>query len=93
MQSSSEEYYATLPINVSPDVSPSSLSDMQPTIGLIGMGAMGRMYAKYLGGAGWCRWASSRFIYLLVCDQQLQDSRMWPPRKVRQIEVGLRSYV
>jgi hypothetical protein len=50
-----EQYYATLPINVSPDVSPSSPSGIQPTIGLIGMGAMGRMYAKYLGDAGWCR--------------------------------------
>ncbi len=50
-----EEYYAILPINVPPDVSPSSPPEMQPTIGLIGMGAMGRMYAKYLGEAGWCR--------------------------------------
>lgn len=49
------EYYATLPINVAFDVSPSSPPEKQPTIGLIGMGAMGRMYAKCLGEAGWCR--------------------------------------
>ncbi|KAJ7685487.1 hypothetical protein DFH06DRAFT_44565 [Mycena polygramma] len=35
------------------DVSPESPVEKQPTIGLIGMGAMGRMYAKYLSKAGW----------------------------------------
>ncbi|KAJ6502195.1 hypothetical protein C8R45DRAFT_611730 [Mycena sanguinolenta] len=35
------------------DASPSSPLEEQPTIGLIGMGAMGRMYAKYLSSAGW----------------------------------------
>ncbi|KAF5378355.1 hypothetical protein D9615_008748 [Tricholomella constricta] len=38
---------------IDPNVSPSSPRDAQPTIGLIGMGAMGRMYAKYLSEAGW----------------------------------------
>ncbi|KAF8065365.1 prephenate dehydrogenase [Lyophyllum atratum] len=38
---------------IDPNVSPSSSRDAQPTIGLIGMGAMGRMYAKYLSEAGW----------------------------------------
>ncbi|KAF5322984.1 hypothetical protein D9611_009342 [Ephemerocybe angulata] len=42
-----------LPLNVAPDVSSSSPYDEQPTIGLIGMGAMGRMYAKYFDQAGW----------------------------------------
>ena len=42
-----------LPINVAPDVCPSSPKDVQPAIGLIGMGAMGKMYAKYLAEAGW----------------------------------------
>ncbi|KAG6865816.1 hypothetical protein C0991_011621 [Blastosporella zonata] len=37
------------------NVSPSSPRDAQPTIGLIGMGAMGRMYAKYLSEAGWSK--------------------------------------
>jgi len=36
-----------------PDVSPDAPISEQPTIGLIGMGAMGRMYAKYLSDAGW----------------------------------------
>lgn len=45
--------YATLPINLSPAVTPSSPTESQPTIGLIGMGAMGRMYAQRLGAAGW----------------------------------------
>ncbi|KAJ7882830.1 prephenate dehydrogenase [Mycena leptocephala] len=35
------------------DVSPASPADAQPTIGLIGMGAMGRMYAQHLSQAGW----------------------------------------
>jgi len=35
------------------DVTPDAPIDEQPTIGLIGMGAMGRMYAKYLSAAGW----------------------------------------
>ncbi|KAJ7217217.1 hypothetical protein GGX14DRAFT_602648 [Mycena pura] len=35
------------------DVGPDSPLERQPTIGLIGMGAMGRMYAQYLSKAGW----------------------------------------
>ncbi|KAJ7709536.1 prephenate dehydrogenase [Mycena rosella] len=35
------------------DISPATPVEDQPTIGLIGMGAMGRMYAKYLSKAGW----------------------------------------
>ncbi|KAF8663979.1 hypothetical protein AX16_000831 [Volvariella volvacea WC 439] len=40
-------------INVAPDVQPTSPVDEQPTIGLIGMGDMGKMYAKHLSEAGW----------------------------------------
>ncbi|KAI0252847.1 prephenate dehydrogenase [Lactifluus subvellereus] len=36
-----------------PDVTPDAPVDKQPTIGLIGMGGMGKMYAKYLSAAGW----------------------------------------
>jgi hypothetical protein len=36
-----------------PNVTPKSPVDEQPTIGLIGMGAMGQMYARYLSAAGW----------------------------------------
>jgi hypothetical protein len=35
------------------DVSPNHPLEQQPTIGLIGMGAMGTMYAKHLSDAGW----------------------------------------
>ncbi|KAF8270014.1 Prephenate dehydrogenase [Lactarius quietus] len=35
------------------DVTPDAPADQQPTIGLIGMGAMGTMYAKYLSVGGW----------------------------------------
>lgn len=45
---------------ISPDVSPDAPLEEQPAIGLIGMGAMGSMYAKYLAAAGWKK------IY--VCD-------------------------
>jgi prephenate dehydrogenase (NADP+) len=38
-----------------PDVTPDAPVDEQPTIGLIGMGGMGKMYAKYLSAAGWKR--------------------------------------
>lgn len=38
---------------IDPNVTPSFPIEAQPTIGLIGMGAMGRMYAKYLSEAGW----------------------------------------
>lgn len=50
----------TLPINVDPNVTPDAPDHAQPTIGLIGMGAMGRMYAKLLSQAGWKK--------ILVCD-------------------------
>ena len=35
------------------DITPDAPLDEQPTIGLIGMGEMGRMYAKRLSQAGW----------------------------------------
>ena len=38
---------------VRPDVDPNTPIEHQPAIGLIGMGAMGTMYAKYLSAAGW----------------------------------------
>ncbi|PCH37938.1 prephenate dehydrogenase [Wolfiporia cocos MD-104 SS10] len=43
------------------DVTPDSPYEEQPAIGVIGMGAMGTMYAKYLSTSGWKK------IY--VCDQ------------------------
>lgn len=38
---------------ISPDVTPDAPLEAQPTLGLIGMGAMGSMYAKFLSAAGW----------------------------------------
>ncbi|KAI0299406.1 prephenate dehydrogenase [Multifurca ochricompacta] len=38
---------------IRPHVTPETPIDEQPTIGLIGMGAMGKMYAEYLSAAGW----------------------------------------
>ncbi|KAL4066099.1 hypothetical protein V8B97DRAFT_1933931 [Scleroderma yunnanense] len=43
------------------NVSPSDPIEQQPTIGLIGMGAMGSMYAKHLSDAGWKK--------ISVCDR------------------------
>jgi hypothetical protein len=40
---------------ISPDVTPDAPYNEQPVIGLIGMGEMGKMYAKYLSKAGWMR--------------------------------------
>ena len=40
---------------VRPDVTPNDPFDEQPVIGLIGMGEMGKMYAKHLSKAGWMR--------------------------------------
>ena len=37
------------------DVTPDSSAEEQPIIGLIGMGAMGKMYAKFLSEGGWKR--------------------------------------
>ncbi|CAL1705426.1 unnamed protein product [Somion occarium] len=45
---------------VKSNVTPEDPIDVQPAIGLIGMGGMGTMYAKYLSAAGWKK------IY--VCD-------------------------
>ncbi|KAI0726674.1 Prephenate dehydrogenase [Fomitopsis betulina] len=46
---------------INPDVTPDSPIDEQPAIGVIGMGSMGTMYAKFLCEGGWKK------IY--VCDQ------------------------
>jgi prephenate dehydrogenase (NADP+) len=41
------------------DVTPQSPVEEQPTIGLIGVGAMGTMYANHLVNAGWKKYAPS----------------------------------
>ncbi|KAI0689773.1 prephenate dehydrogenase [Cytidiella melzeri] len=45
---------------VNPNVTPDSPVEEHPAIGLIGMGAMGTMYAKCLSAAGWKR--------IFICD-------------------------
>ncbi|KAG8813766.1 prephenate dehydrogenase (NADP(+)), partial [Serendipita sp. 399] len=45
---------------LNPKATPDSPVEEQPVIGLIGMGEMGRMYAKHLSNAGWKK--------LHVCD-------------------------
>ncbi|THU96192.1 prephenate dehydrogenase [Dendrothele bispora CBS 962.96] len=45
----------------SSSLAPNDPSEQQPTIGIIGMGAMGRMYANHLAKAGWKK--------IHVCDQ------------------------
>ena len=42
------------------DVTPRSPIEEQPIIGLIGMGAMGTMYAEQLVDAGWKKCAPSK---------------------------------
>jgi phosphoglycerate dehydrogenase-like enzyme len=49
----SRKHRKNLSSMIDPNVTPSFPIDAQPTIGLIGMGAMGRMYAEYLSRAGW----------------------------------------
>ena len=38
---------------IRPDITPDAPEAEQPAIGLIGMGAMGGMYARLLSKAGW----------------------------------------
>ncbi|KAI0093716.1 Prephenate dehydrogenase [Irpex rosettiformis] len=45
---------------VKSDVTPGAPAEEQPAIGLIGMGAMGTMYAKHLSAGGWKR--------IFICD-------------------------
>lgn len=41
---------------INEDITPQSPVEEQPVIGLIGMGAMGTMYAQQLADAGWEKW-------------------------------------
>ena len=49
-----------------PNVTPEAPIEEQPTIGLIGMGAMGKMYAKCLSEGGWQKWV----LALVLCDSE-----------------------
>lgn len=48
-------YFSCADKMVRPDITPDAPYDEQPVIGLIGMGEMGKMYAKHLSKAGWMR--------------------------------------
>lgn len=41
---------------IDPAVTPDAPLEAQPTLGLIGMGAMGTMYAKAFAAEGWKKW-------------------------------------
>ena len=83
-----------------PHITPASPRDAQPTIGLIGMGAMGKMYAKYLSGAGWLKCVTSiplpslryAWLTLIAClfSPILQNQCLRHPVQVRSVEEGLR---
>ena len=53
------------------DVTPQSPIEEQPIIGLIGMGAMGTLYAKHLVDAGWKRYAFPRPNFSHPADGEL----------------------
>jgi hypothetical protein len=76
-----------------PDVSPASPEDEQPSIGLIGMGAMGKMYASCLSKAGWKKCALGPWpaaTPMLIVDQ---DLRLRSPVKIRRAEARMARYV
>ncbi len=54
-----------------PNVTPASPIDEQPTIGLIGMGEMGKMYARHLSAAGWKKSVSNTYSVLLTVDSRI----------------------
>jgi len=58
--------YEDLPINVSATVTPDRPLSEQPAIGLIGMGAMGTMYANRLSSAGWKKCVQSCQLILFT---------------------------
>ena len=50
-------------LSVDPNVTPDAPAAEQPVLGIIGMGAMGKMYAKYLSKAGWKRYESIEALF------------------------------
>lgn len=52
---SSETSYVVETPTMRFDATPSAPIDDQPVIGIIGMGEMGKMYAKTLSAAGWAK--------------------------------------
>lgn len=68
-----------IPMGITDDVTPQSPVEKQPIIGLIGMGAMGTMYAQQFVDAGWKK-----------CVLPQPDLAL-PPRSLFQQDLRLRS--
>lgn len=65
-----------------------------PSVGIIGMGEMGRMYAKYLSNGGKRRWVTV-LIYQpchIITNASLQSERVRPSGTVRAAQGGLPEY-
>lgn len=60
-------------VRVWDNVTPASPIEEQPTIGLIGMGAMGRMYANYFSKAGWKKCLFALLLRIHAPDSQQKD--------------------
>ncbi len=68
-----------MPAELRRRASPSDPVELQPCIGLIGLGEMGSMYAKRFSGAGWKRYGAllkagfstyyKSFVRILACDR------------------------
>lgn len=54
-------------------VDPTFPEDKQPTIGLIGMGEMGRMYANALSKAGWKKYVAWTVLVNNCCSHSLLE--------------------
>lgn len=52
--------------SIRPDVTPNDPVEEQPAIGLIGMGGMGMMYAKYLSAAGWKKYVTPLLQFIRI---------------------------
>ena len=63
-------------MQIRPDVTPESPAEDQPAIGLIGMGAMGSLYARCLSEAGWKKWKIHYYVSICVLNGMFQDSYM-----------------
>lgn len=58
----SEPNYIVEAPNMRFNATPDAPAEDQPVIGIIGMGEMGKMYARTLSAAGWAKW-----VLLLIC--------------------------
>lgn len=81
-------------MGVWPYVTPEMPAEEQPAIGLIGMGAMGSLYARSFSEAGWKKCAiSPARTRGSQTDMPLQDIHMRSSRQVRGAQGKVRRYV